>query len=317
MHIVDYNQFYDIFEEMSMIFYVSWYPGDPYYPSYDDDCSLLISISSVSRDWKIKSFPQLPKQLIVDSGGFRYAYLPNESLTPKKTLERQINMLANVEIPTLVCTLDVPVIENSLPNGEKDLNLHRTIANAYEMKNMISQKNLQKHILPMAIIQGHTSDAIYLCANELKAIGFTKYGIGSLALLNNPPEVIKRVMAAASVIPPKDLHIFGINALGILKVLKELGIGSVDSAKPAKAAAFNEILYSQPFRRYGILEPNVSPVKGRIPQHRRLSHPLPCDCPVCIIDSEQIMGVGKRENIRSRTLHNYYHLKKSFNSDDV
>lgn len=89
------------------------------------------------------------------------------------------------------------------------------------------------------------------------------------------------------------------------------------SARPAKAAAYNEVLYSNPYRRYGILEPPDVPIAGRIPKHRRLSKPLPCKCPVCKNGGSEILGVGKRPFIRARALHNYYHLKRTFAGNSV
>jgi queuine/archaeosine tRNA-ribosyltransferase len=120
------------------------------------------------------------------------------------------------------------------------------------------------------------------------------------------------VEAVATVVGADRLHIFGVGVVETVKVFREMGIHSIDSARPAKAAAYNEILYSKPYRRFGIMEPPHIPLAGRLPKDRRLSKPLPCGCPVCKHGSRAIVGVGKRAFIRARALHNYYHLKKVF-----
>jgi 7-cyano-7-deazaguanine tRNA-ribosyltransferase len=295
-----------------MRFYVSWYPGDPDYPLYDDDCSMLISISSVARDWTIKQLPRLPKRLMLDSGGFRFATAPREAISPKQILLRQLSMLDGHEVPTIICARDYPILDMSASSNMKDKSITQTIAYAYELQNLIVQSGLPNHVTPMAVVQGYDADSIAYCARELKALGYPLYGIGSLAPLRQHGPIMDRVKAAASILGAENVHILGVSAIRTLQTLHELGIHSVDSTRPAKAAAYNEILYSRPFRRCGIFESDKEVQAGRLPRHRRLDKPLPCDCPVCKSDAESIMVVGKRENIRSRALHNYYHLKQVF-----
>ncbi len=302
-----------------MDFYVSWYPGDPHYPAHDGDCSLLISITSVARDWTIGSFSALPRRLLIDSGGYRFAIAPHEALSPKKVLARQLSLLADVQVPTIVCARDYPILDASLSSNEKDKSITQTVAFAYELKNLITQKGLPQHVTSRAIVQGYDIDSFSYCAHELRSIGFPLYGLGSLAVLKQHAPILERVQAVASIVGAQNLHIFGVSLVHTVQVLREMGIHSIDSARPAKAAAYNEILYSHPFRRFGILETSTqeSPMKGRIPRERRLSTPLPCDCPVCVGNPRAIVGVGKRADIRSRALHNYYHLKRVFCGEDI
>jgi 7-cyano-7-deazaguanine tRNA-ribosyltransferase len=295
-----------------MDFYVSWYPGDPQYPSHDPDCALLVSITSVARDWTIQQLSAPPQKLLIDSGGYRFAVAPREALSPAQVLQRQLALLNGATIPTIICARDYPILDKSLSNTEKDQSITQTIAYAYELKALIQRQGLSTQIRPMAVVQGHDMDSLIYCAHELKRIGFPLYGLGSLAELRQHQPIMERVRAVAEVVEPDNLHVFGVSAVQTVQALRKLGIHSIDSSRPAKAAAFNEILYSRPYRRFGILEPSPTPMKGRFPHHRRLSHPLPCVCPVCSNDPEQIMGVGKRANIRSRALHNYYHLKQVF-----
>lgn len=294
-----------------MDFYVSWYPGDPLYPSYDPDCALLVSITSVARDWTIDHLPQLPQKLLIDSGGFRFAIAPAEALSPAQVLERQIRLLNGAKIPTIVCARDYPILDKSLSISEKDKRITQTIAFAYELKMLVEQSNLTEQITPLAVIQGDDTNALTYCAQELQAIGFPMYGLGSLAGLRRHSLIMERVRAVVDIVGPGKLHIFGVGVVQTAQALHRMGIFSMDSSRPAKAAAYNEILYSKPYRRFGILEPEV-PMKGRIPRDRRLSAPLPCTCPVCSKDASRILVVGKRRNIHDRALHNYYHLKQAF-----
>ena len=330
-----------------MDFFVSWYQGDAIYPLYDDNCSLLISITSVSRAWTIRSLPKLPQRLLIDSGGYRLGmvsstphqlasspqwniwqkhvftekYLTQKMslLSPQRALERQLSLLDGIVIPTIVCALDCPILDVSLNWVEKDQCITQTIAFANELKSLIAQKDLAEYITPMAIIQGYDIDSLKYCAYELASIGFPLYGIGSLAPLKQHNLIMERVQAVASIIDAKKLHIFGVSAIQTVQALQKMGVHSIDSSRPAKAAAYNEILYSSPYQRFGILELSTSeeePLKGRIPRVKRLSTPLACSCPICLEDPIRIMGIGRRSNIRDRGVHNYYHLKRLFFGDE-
>lgn len=295
-----------------MDFYVSWYPGDPLYPSYDPNCALLVSVTSVAREWTIDELPHLPKKLLIDSGGYRFATAPEEALSAQQVLQRQLALLNGKEIPTIICARDHPILNKSVSGNSRDKSITQTIAYAYELKTLMRQRDFPAHITPLAVIQGNDLDSLTFCARELKHIGFPLYGLGSLAELRRHNLIIERVRAIIDIIEPNKLHIFGIGAVRTIQTLRKMGILSVDSSRPAKAAAYNEILYSNPYRRFGILEDSSVPMKGRIPRHRRLSQPLPCDCPTCRVDPTKVLGVGKRDHIRSRALHNYYHLKRVF-----
>lgn len=298
-----------------MDFYVSWYPGDPLYPSYDRDCALLVSITSVARDWTIDQLYLPPQKLLIDSGGYRFAIAPNEAVPAAQVLERQLALLNGAKIPTVICARDYPLLNNFANSKGRDNNITQTIAYAYELRALIDQQAIQAHITPMAVIQGNDPDSLTYCACELQAIGFPLYGLGSLAGLRQHDPIMKRVEVVADIVGPDKLHIFGVGGVQTARTLRKMGIRSIDSSRPAKSAAYNEILYSNPYRRFGILEPPDVPIKGRIPQHRRLSKPLPCNCPICEKAPEKILGVGKRADICSRALHNYFHLKQAFEAD--
>lgn len=290
-----------------MKFYVSWYQGDPYYPLYDDECDLLISPTSVSRSWSLKRFPTPPRSLLIDSGGFRYTLGLEEIPTTRVVFEQQLHILDGLDIPTTLCALDFPLIGQDLTPNELDRRITLTIASAYDFKQLFEIYGLGDAFNSMAIIQGYNVPSITHCARELKTLGFDAYGVGSLAGLQIHQEILDRVGAAIAVVG-KGVHLFGLSSIRTIRALKKMGAVSVDSARPAKAAAYNEILYNKPFRRYGILDPNGQ-TTGTIPVERCLDKPLPCDCPVCQRNSRDILRVGNRKHIRLRAVHNYFHMK--------
>lgn len=295
-----------------MRFYVSWYPGDPDYPLYDDDCAMLVSITSVARNWNITRWPKLPRRLIIDSGGYRYAMFPQEAIPPTELYQRQLKLLNNAPVDTLICARDYPILDSTMSINKKDTCITQTIAYAYELNALISQYPLPQQCKTLAIIQGYDTDSLVYCAKALQAIGFDYYGIGSLAVLRHHTKIMKRVEAVVSVLGVEKLHIFGVTAIKTAQTLHAMGINSLDSSRPAKAAMYNEILYSNPYRRYGILEPAPIPMAGKTPKHQRLSRPLPCDCHACTNPTMNIMQVGKKTGIGARALHNYIHLKRIF-----
>src|SRR5579859_3880379 len=172
-----------------MDFFVSWYPGDAYYPLYDEDCSLLVSITSVSQEWTIRSLPKLPRRLLIDSGGFHLAstaQIPRQLLTspmsgstvrmygedvdtqeedlfhilPKKVLDRQFALLESCDLPTIVCSLDYPILDADLGWQKREMHITQTIASAYELKSLIAQQEREHRATPLAVVQGYDRDSL-------------------------------------------------------------------------------------------------------------------------------------------------------------
>ena len=290
-----------------MKFYVSWYQADPLYQLYDDDCHMLISPTSVSNSWTLSRFPRLPRSVMIDSGGFRYMLGLEQMPTPQAVFERQLRILDGLDVPATLCALDFPLAGPGLSSNELDRRITLTIAYAYDFKRLVEMYGLDGEITCIAVIQGYDTASLIYCAQELKSIGFTAYGVGSLAGLQKHDEVLARVAAAMSVVG-KQVHVFGLSSIHTIRALKKMGVASVDSSRPVKAAAYNEVLYSHPFRRYGILGTDGNPT-GIISRKRCLSEPLPCNCPVCQENSRDILGVGNHKYIGLRAVHNYFHMK--------
>jgi tRNA-guanine family transglycosylase len=196
--------------------------------------------------------------------------------------------------------------EPDLSSNELDRRITQTIANAYEFRLLADMYDLDREVDFMAIIQGYDQASITHCAQELKAIGFRFYGVGSLAGLQKYQQTLDRVGAAVAVVG-QGVHVFGVSGIKTIRALKRIGVTSIDSSRPAKSAAYNELLYARPFRRYGILVDGQP--TGTIRKRKCLAKPLPCECPVCQRNISDILQVGRREFIRLRAVHNYYQMK--------
>ena len=240
---------------MSIRFYVSWYLGDPVYPAFAPDCALLISPTSLSRRWTVRQLPAWPTRLILDSGGFRYLQTNERPPIAQEVLTRQLEILDGVTIPTLLCPLDSPMAPRPMSISAADQQVGRTLARAFEVQQAIRRSPLPDHVELLAVVQGNDAASLSYCARELYAMGYRRFGVGSLARVPEATEIARRVAAVFAIIQ-RPLHLFGIGSPAVLDHLDRAWVASVDSSRPAKAAAYNEIFYSQPFRRYGILGSN-------------------------------------------------------------
>lgn len=297
-----------------MEFYVSWYHGDPVYPLYDPDCSMLVSISSVSNRWKVTHLPTQPKSIMIDSGGYRFATTSETPPTPTILFKRQLEMLAGSQCRAIICALDYPIVEPNLSSNERDRLLHQTIANAYEFKQLIQQTREATLYESLVVIQGYDVPSLSWCANELKHIGFDRYGVGSLAVLTHYKEMTRRIHAVVDVVGP-DIHIFGVSATQMIERLLALNIHSIDSSTPIKSAMFNQIFYSNPFRRIQLARNSDE----RAAQQNAYEQELEiCSCPICNGTANiELLEVGKKRFSYKRAVHNYFHLKQTVTQTQI
>lgn len=292
---------------MSVRFFVSWYLGDPLYPTYVEDCALLLSPTSLSRDWTLRNFPEKPSQLILDSGAFRYLNSNEQPPTPATLLERQLAILDGHNIPTLLCPLDSPIVSGIVASADVDRQVSRTLAHAYELQRLITRHPLPDGVEPLAIVQGNDPASLTYCARELLTMGYQTFGIGSLARVPDIVEIRRRVATVYDIIQ-RPLHLFGVASPHVLHGINSFWVSSVDSSLPARAAACNELLYSHPFRRYGIMTEDGKS-RSKFPASRCIRKPLMCDCPICTEDRNAVVRIGRRDHIRARAVHNYHHLR--------
>lgn len=302
-----------------MDFYVSWSHSDPLYQLYDERCSMLISPTAVSSIWQLNRFPRLPHQIMLDSGSYSYVANRLPLPSPKDAFSRQIAVLGDSDMPAIICAVDKPMLGKSLSLTQRNQAIDKTIANAWELKVLMADyyirsstgKQVHKRIEPLAIIQGYDIPTLRYCARQLVAIGYSRFGIGSMAHLYHSEEIVRRVEAAQSIVGTS-VHVFGVSAIETMKRLKELGVTSVDSARPIKAAIYNEILYSEPYMRFGIEGSHFAPGDSKFSPSRLISEPpIACPCPVCKNGlNRDILKLGTREHLLLRAIHNYYHIKK-------
>jgi hypothetical protein len=301
-----------------MDFYVSWSHSDPIYQLYDAYCSMLISTVAVSNIWQLIRFPKMPFKVMLDSGSYSYIANGSPLPTPRKVFNRQLTILGAIDIPALVCAVDRPILERNLSLTERNRAIDKTIANAWELKVLIAEYyksgafGKRQHLIePLAVIQGYDFASLRHCARQLSEIGYTRFGIGSMAHLYNTEEIVRRVEAVQSVVG-SSVHIFGVSAIETMKKLKELGVDSVDSARPIKAAIYNEILYSEPYRRFGIAGSHFQPGDSKFGPQKLLNQlSIKCPCPVCRNEiNNDILKLGVRKYLLLRAIHNYYHVKK-------
>lgn len=302
-----------------MDFYVSWSHSDPLYQFYDRQCSMLISTVGVSNIWQLSRFSQLPHQIMLDSGSYSYIANQQPLPTPRNVFKRQLAILAESDVPTILCAVDRPMLEKSLSLTEKNRAIDRTIANAWELKRLMAEYNksgtLNKHRIyplePLAVVQGYDISSLKYCARQLFEMKYTRFGIGSMAHLYNTKEIVKRVKVVQSVVG-SSVHVFGVSAIETMKRLEELGVTSVDSARPIKAAIYNEILYSKPYARFGIEGSHFKPKDAKFGATKMLRElSIVCPCPVCKNSvNNDILRLGVRKYLLLRAVHNYYHVKK-------
>ena len=293
-----------------MKFYVSWYSGDPWYPNFFPDCNMLISITSISQNWKLSRQKDIPASLIIDSGGFRFASNPQERITPKQAFQRQLKLLDYQPKEVFLCSLDYPILNMSCSDVEKDQCISKTIGYAYEFYELIKYYKGPIIFKPVAIVQGYDVNSLRFCARELRAIGFHNFGLGSMIPLRDGDELVRRVKAVTDEVGP-NLHIFGITSMDYIKRLKKIDGISVDSTRPAKAAMYNQILF---WENGNVLKVWESQDRNEIniTDEKKREITVNCNCPVCGGKlNPEILKKGKRKHIYLRTIHNYWHLKEA------
>jgi tRNA-guanine family transglycosylase len=293
---------------------MSWYYGDPEYQLIDRECNVLVSPTSVPKTWNVEKFRIKPASLMIDSGSFHFIDTDKNALTKtqKEVFETQLRIIHKFR-PAIICHLDFAIPRKGLPENFMKERIEITIENAEKFYDLyLSNRNNLIGIEPLAVIQGYDTESLTYCAKCLKKIGFRIYGIGSIARLSriNRNEILRRVEKVLSIV--KNLHVFGVTSVQIIKELQRLGVSSVDSTTPIKESIYSGVLYSAPFRRYKIDTYHFrNSWSKKYGYAKVLKKPLSCDCPICRnFGREVILRRGKKIWNNLRALHNYYHFKK-------
>lgn len=289
-----------------MEFFISWTDSDPEYPLYDANCSLLISPPIFPRTFRLTKLSRVPRRVLLDSGAYTLRRRYGDTMTQRDLFRWQMEILEGVDLSrtkVLLSHFDQP-LEPGISPGEAYKRMERTIAHAWDFLTLAAREGLDKQVELVGVVQGYDPDSIRWCSRELKRLGFHRFGVGSLALLYRPQEIEARVRAAQEEVGA-GLHVFGISSVPILRSLRELGVESVDSARPVKEAMFYVLLYSEPFRRFALAGRRRTDMGGK-----QLKRGLPCACPICRVNSQLMFGVGAKRFTNMRAIHNYWHLKR-------
>lgn len=294
-----------------MKYFVSWIHGDPLYQSFFPTVRLLVSPPNVNQVWHVSQWETLPQELILDSGAYQY-HRYKRTVAPEKVLTRQLAMIADTSIPTGICHLDVPVL-GTRNIAELDRRVQQNLEHAQWLIHTLYAQTIPSHIYPIGVIQGYSVETTYYAAQMLESLGYTSFALGSLAgmVASSRNELLRRVEAAMEAIGT-NLHILGVSSGRILADLQRIGVASVDSGAPMHEAWRGGLFYSHPFRRYKLASPYLQEWRRSYNFSEILSEPLPCDCPVCQHNPHDIVPLRGKYYIKLRGVHNYYHLKKTF-----
>lgn len=290
-----------------MEFFIAWTDSDPEYQLYDGNCSLLLSPPVFSRAFRATRLQRLPKRLLIDSGAYTLRRQAGNRFTQADLFNWQMTLLEGVDLAktkVLLSHLDDPLDPGLAPSVAYQ-RMESTLARAWDFLSLAERSGLRTQVELIGVIQGYDLDSIRWSAREMKRLGFHRFGLGSLAMLYNPLEIARRVQAAVDEIGT-DLHLFGITSVRVLRAVRDLGVASIDSARPVKEAMFYVLLYSEPFRRYALAGHRREDMGGQ-----QLADALPCDCPICRDDPTPLFQTGAKRYTNARAIHNYFHLKQA------
>ncbi|MBN9653290.1 tRNA-guanine transglycosylase [Halobacillus sp. GSS1] len=284
-----------------MDFYISWSHSDARFSDYFEYCPTLVS--AVNRNKNVfKKLTNYPSKLIIDSGAVYYSRKGRNKL--KEIFEMQLSLIESMPetTPIKIVHLDEPLLNrNTL--SERYESVERTLFNALEHMNLFERNGLDKNVSLMGVIQGFDFPSIKYSIHELKKMGYKHFGLGSM-LDKSPKEQIEYITYVSNIVGPENLHIFGVTGLEQIKEMASLGVESFDSSRPSMAAVYFQIMYSEPFRTYLISSTRVNKTQEKIDK------PLSCDCPICIVNPDEIINTTHRSFTKKRSIHNYYHLVK-------
>ena len=288
-----------------MHFYISWTRSDPVFCEIFKNSKVLISPSGTQKSFSLDKWKSQPDKVIVDSSAFYYMLNFRTPPPPKEIFKEQMRIIKGHTCPVILCPFDYPINPRNGNIQSTYRAIEKTLGNAYEFLELFERKELHKNpqISYMGVIQGTDKSSIQFCIRELQRMGFEKFGLGSLAALYNSEEILRRVSYAVDVVGRDRLHVFGISRLDVISQLREFNIESIDSTRPTKAAIYNAVFYSNPFRTYGIY------AARNADKYPRLLHaPLPCECPSCKVNPDLLLVTQGKKAINARAVHNYYHL---------
>jgi queuine/archaeosine tRNA-ribosyltransferase len=199
--------------------------------------------------------------------------------------------------------------------AEQERRVARSLAQARWLIEHLTAAGLPARVSPVGVIQAVSPEQVYHVGCALADMGYERFALGSLARLADGarPELLRRAEAALEAVGPR-LHVLGVSSVGLLRELSRSGVESADSGAPMHEAARGGILYSRPFRRYKLASEHFAEWRRSYRLAELLDTPLPCDCPVCIVEPERLLEPRGKRSVNLRGIHNYYHLRREIES---
>lgn len=287
-------------------FFCSWTRVDPEFQLYDDEASILLSPSILAKSWDIRKWSKLPSTLYIDSG----IYTDQKSRpSVESILESQVRITQNTpDIPVYYSHPDILLLKG-LDQETLIHSLNENLERAAEYLTLFYQRRING--VPVGVIHGLDPETIYLTHQRLVDLGYEYFAIGSLSVrITHHRSMVIDLLQFILDSGIKPLHVLGLT-LPLIDEFEPGSFASFDTAAAIKLAHNGSVLYRAPIRRY-ILRPNAyNNLRANVYSFRTpLEEPLECDCPVCRVDSEQLVGDNNSIVRVNRSIHNYFMLKR-------
>jgi len=325
-----------------MEMFVAWYTGDSEYQSIDVNCSVLVSLTNVSKKWTAQKWHFPPRKLIVASGRpEKRGHLGLTSID--QILSAQLKLTANLERDAFLCYPDFPLPRKIVSVAHAREMLEKNLKNADSYYAKFEAKRSEfPNFVPLGIIHGYDYDSLVNMAKQLRKIGYKHFALGSQEAKSRLDRGTIASFVETLLKVVGYLHILGVTSSDLFSGYLPTGIHSIDSATPVKEAFTNGIYFSNPIRRFKICTERLnvnwiqewgyaslvcSPFfesscgklckdvdekfRERIVRYDSLPE---CGCPVCkkLGVVEGLLRVGSKKYNNRRALHNYFHMKKEF-----
>ncbi|GGM17282.1 hypothetical protein GCM10010841_26910 [Deinococcus aerophilus] len=285
-----------------MNYFSTFTPWDFPVAQLDPHARILLSPTTYSTRHQYRFLP--PAEVMIDSG----AYHHGKRNAKRNRLRTLFDQLAIAEqFPRSRITIGHCDV---LPRPDTDprSSVHVTLINA----EWFMQQPIQAGYARMTVAQARTPDEMYLVVTQLAQFAPDLIGLGGLAALHRRNRKLLPLMIEAAVEGAGDvpLHALGVTAQYVLDRLRSNGVFSCDSATAIWCAIYGSVIYARPYRRYRFIsDKSTRPESPQITgYYSSLARPLPCVCPVCRENPEQLMGSDTRAKY-ARCIHNHYHSK--------
>lgn len=279
-----------------MKYYIAWKPtsgADVRYWEWFRPDGVLVSLAKLQQSGKLKDvmtkgihkYLNFDGEVFLDGGAYGYP-----SYSPPYTQTEILNLQTWLRAD-LISHLDRPYVNlDNIPETEKWDLLRTTIENARAASRW--QRSTASKYKIVYTVQGWNLQSVRECAEKLAELESDHYAIGSLIGVNTE-EAVKRISEIRQILGKQvKIHLFGVSSRDTLERARYL-VDSFDSATPAKAAVFKEI---------------INPYLRRL--HVDETKAASCNCPVCRDNPTLILAKGLPTQMTRfnfyRAIHNAY-----------